>query len=239
MVPGQSRRCQSVEQGLAGSSAVVTCQSCGMVLRRLVQLYVGLVIYGIAAALQVRSVLGLDPWDVFHQGLANHLGLRIGTVVILVGAAVLLLWIPLRQRPGLGTISNAVLIGLAMNVALDVLPTGGPLWGRAGELAAGILLGGVASGMYIGAAFGPGPRDGLMTGLAARGLSLRLVRTGIELTVLAAGIALGGTFGVGTLVYALAIGPLAHVFVPAFTTAPRPAAASAPRVPACAPAPSR
>ena len=188
-----------------------------MVLRRLVQLYVGLVIYGIAAALQVRSVLGLDPWDVFHQGLANHLGLRIGTVVILVGAAVLLLWIPLRQRPGLGTISNAVLIGLAMNVSLDVLPTGGPVWGRAGELAAGILLGGVASGMYIGAAFGPGPRDGLMTGLARRtGRSIRLTRTAIEITVLLGGWALGGTVGIGTIAYALLIGPMTQFFLGIF-----------------------
>jgi uncharacterized membrane protein YczE len=194
--------------------------------RRLVQLYVGLLLYGLAGALQVRSGLGLDPWDVFHQGLARHLGLAIGTLVIIVGAAVLLLWIPLRQRPGLGTLSNVVLIGLSMNWSLALLPNSAPLGVRIAEMAGGILLCGVATGMYIGASFGPGPRDGLMTGLArVTGGSIRLVRTGIELTVLAAGWLLGGTVGIGTVAFALAIGPLAQIFLPIFkveTTAVEP-----------------
>ena len=189
------------------------------VVRRLVQLYIGLVLYGLAAALQLRSGLGLDPWDVFHQGIAKHTGLAIGTIVVIVGAAVLLLWIPLRQWPGIGTISNAVLIGVVMNLALQVLPTPHALGLRAAELVAAIVLCGIATGMYIGASFGPGPRDGLMTGLARRtGRSIRLTRTLIELTVLSAGWLLGGTVGIGTVAYALAIGPLAQLFLRVFDT---------------------
>jgi uncharacterized membrane protein YczE len=185
--------------------------------RRLVQLYVGLPLYGLSGALMVRSRLGLDPWDVLHQGLANHTGLEIGTISIIVGAAVLLLWIPLRQWPGLGTVSNVVLIGLTMNVSLDLLPSSAPLGVRIGEMVGGVALCGAATGMYIGAEFGSGPRDGLMTGLARRtGRSIRLVRTGIEVTVLAAGWLLGGTVGAGTVLFALAIGPLAQVFLPLF-----------------------
>lgn len=186
---------------------------------RLTQLYIGLCLYGLAAALQVRAGLGLDPWDVFHQGVAKHVGLAIGTVVILVGIVVLLSWIPLRQRPGLGTVSNVVLIGVSMNLSLQVLPPVHAFAVRIPMLAFGILLCGVATGMYIGADYGPGPRDGLMTGLARRtGRSIRLVRTSIEVTVLLAGWALGGTVGVGTVAYALAIGPLAQVFLPLFAT---------------------
>ena len=186
-------------------------------LRRLSQLYIGLLLYGLAAALQVRSGLGLDPWDVFHQGLAKHVGLAIGTLVIIVGAAVLLLWIPLRQRPGLGTVSNVVLIGLALNWSLQLLPAHAALGWRITDLVVGVLLCGVATGMYIGARFGPGPRDGLMTGLARRtGGSIRLVRTAIEVSVLAAGWLLGGTVGIGTVLFALAIGPLAQIFLPLF-----------------------
>lgn len=200
--------------------------------RRLVQLYLGLWLYGFGAALQVRAGLGLDPWDVFHQGGARHLGLAIGTVLIIVGALVLLLWIPLRQRPGLGTVSNALLIGIALNNALDWLPDVHAVWLRAGTLAAGIVLGGLATGMYIGAHYGPGPRDGLMTGLARRtGRSIRLVRTGIEITVLLAGWALGGTVGVGTVAYALAIGPLAQVFLGVFDTSGGPRASRHPAPP--------
>jgi uncharacterized membrane protein YczE len=185
--------------------------------RRLVQLYAGLMLYGLAGALQVRSNLGLDPWDVFHQGLAHHLGLAIGTLVIIVGAAVLLLWIPLRQWPGLGTVSNVVLIGLSMNWSLSLLPGGAPLGWRIAEMVGGITLCGIATGMYIGASFGPGPRDGLMTGLArVTGGSIRLVRTGIELTVFGIGWLLGGTVGIGTVAFALAIGPLAQIFLPIF-----------------------
>lgn len=190
--------------------------------QRLAQLYIGLLLYGLSGALQVRSGLGLDPWDVLHQGISRHVDLAIGTVVIIVGAAVLLLWIPLRQRPGLGTLSNVVLIGVAMNESLQVLPKSMPLGWRIGEMLAGVLLCGVATGMYIGANFGPGPRDGLMTGLArVSGRSIRLTRTGIEITVLVGGWLLGGTVGVGTVVFALAIGPLAQLFLPLFATSQR------------------
>jgi uncharacterized membrane protein YczE len=186
-------------------------------IRRLVQLYVGLWLYGLAAALQVRSGLGLDPWDVFHQGLSKHVGLAIGTVVIIVGAAVLLAWIPLRQRPGLGTLSNVVLIGVSMNVSLELLAPVHVMAGRIGEMVGGIVLCGIATGMYIGAHYGPGPRDGLMTGLARRtGRSIRLVRTGIEVSVLALGFVLGGRVGVGTVLFAVSIGPLAQLFLRLF-----------------------
>jgi uncharacterized membrane protein YczE len=186
-------------------------------LRRLSQLYVGLLCYGVAGGLMVRGRLGLDPWDVFHQGVAQRMGLEIGTVVIIVGAAVLLAWLPLRQRPGLGTISNIVLIGLAMNGTLAVLDDPHPMAARIVYMLGGVLLSGVATGLYIGANLGPGPRDGLMTGLARRtGRSIRLVRTGIEVSVLITGWILGGQVGAGTVLYALAIGPLAQVFIPLF-----------------------
>jgi uncharacterized membrane protein YczE len=185
--------------------------------RRLGQLYIGLLLYGLAGALQVRSGLGLDPWDVFHQGLSRHTGLAIGTLVIIVGAVVLLAWIPLRQRPGLGTLSNVVLIGVSMNLSLQWLPHVRRLPWRITDMLVGVALCGVATGMYIGANFGPGPRDGLMTGLARRtGGSIRLTRTAIEVTVLVVGWLLGGTVGVGTVLFALAIGPLAQVFLPLF-----------------------
>jgi uncharacterized membrane protein YczE len=186
---------------------------------RLVQLYIGLLLYGVSGALQVRSGLGLDPWDVFHQGISRHTGLAIGTVLIIVGAVVLLGWIPLRQRPGLGTVSNVVLIGISMNLSLDWLPHVHRLPWRIGDMLSGILLCGIATGMYIGAHLGPGPRDGLMTGLARRtGRSIRLTRTAIEATVLVAGWALGGTVGIGTVLFAVLIGPLAQFFLPVFST---------------------
>ena len=183
---------------------------------RLAQLYVGLVLYGISASLLVLAGLGLDPWDVFHQGLSRTFGLAIGTWAIIVGVAVLLLWIPLRQRPGIGTVSNVILVGLTMNVVLGHVHAPRAMAARIACLVCGVFLNGVATGAYIGAGLGPGPRDGLMTGLAARGLSIRVVRTGLEVTVLAIGWLLGGTVGVGTVVYALSIGPLAHVFIPLF-----------------------
>ncbi|MEH1099320.1 membrane protein YczE [Micromonospora sp. CPCC 205561] len=188
-------------------------------LRRLTQLYAGLVLYGVSMALMITSGLGLDPWDVFHQGLSELTGLSFGTVTIAVGALVLLLWIPLRQRPGLGTVSNVVVIGLVVDATLALLPTGGPLGVRIGMLVVGIVANGAATGLYLGASLGPGPRDGLMTGYVARrpGRSLRLVRTVIEVTVLALGWLLGGTVGVGTVAYALTIGPLTQVFLPLFT----------------------
>jgi uncharacterized membrane protein YczE len=186
--------------------------------RRLVQLYVGLVLYGISLALMVRAQLGLDPWDVLHEGLANRLPLTFGQVVIVVGALVLLAWIPLRQRPGLGTISNVFVIGLAVDAALAVLPAPEPMAWRITFLAAGVVLNSVATAAYIGARLGPGPRDGLMTGLVARtGRSVRIVRTSIELSVLAGGWLLGGTVGVGTVLYAISIGPLVHVLLPRLT----------------------
>ncbi|MEV1330176.1 hypothetical protein AB0J20_11420 [Micromonospora costi] len=195
--------------------------------RRLTQLYVGLAFYGISMALMIRSNLGLNPWDVFHQGLSERTGLSFGTVTIAVGAVVLLLWIPLRQRPGIGTVSNVVVIGLVVDATLALLPAGGPLWARIGLLVAGIVGNGAATGLYLGARLGPGPRDGLMTGFVARRphRSIRLVRTVIEVTVLALGFLLGGTAGIGTVAYALAIGPLAQLFVPLFAVAgPEPAA---------------
>ncbi|HEX5541671.1 MAG TPA: hypothetical protein VFX60_08915 [Micromonospora sp.] len=203
-------------------------------MRRLTQLYVGLVLYGISMALMIGSALGLNPWDVFHQGLSRHSGLSIGTVTILVGAVVLLLWIPLRQRPGLGTISNVVVIGLAVDAALALLPTLTHLAARIGLLLAGIVLNGVATGLYIGARLGPGPRDGLMTGFVARrpGRSIRVVRTFIEVAVLAVGWLLGGTLGMGTVAYALTIGPLAQLFIPMFTVAPATEAVTPPPTPA-------
>jgi uncharacterized membrane protein YczE len=193
-----------------------------LLVRRLLQLYIGLLVYGLAGALQVRSGLGLDPWDVFHQGIAEHVGLQIGTVLILVGAAVLLLWIPLHQKPGLGTISNVVLVGVSMNLSLDWLPTPSVWEARVAYMVVGVVLTGLATGMYIGANFGAGPRDGLMTGLArVTGRSIRVSRTAIEVTVLAVGWLLGGTVGIGTVVFALAIGPLAQIFLPIFALKPR------------------
>jgi len=183
---------------------------------RLAQLYGGLVLYGISSSLLVLAGLGLDPWDVFHQGLSRTFGLAIGTWAIIVGGIVLLLWIPLRQRPGIGTISNVVLVGLTMNVVLGHVHAPHGMAARVACLVCGVVLNGIATGAYIGVGLGPGPRDGLMTGLAARGHSIRVVRTGLEVTVLVIGWLLGGTVGVGTVVYALSIGPLAHVFIPLF-----------------------
>lgn len=186
--------------------------------RRLAQLYVGLVLYGISLALMVRAQLGLDPWDVLHEGLANRLPLTFGQVVIVVGALVLLAWIPLRQRPGLGTISNVFVIGLAVDAALAVLPAPEPIAWRIVFLVSGVVLNSVATAAYIGARLGPGPRDGLMTGLVARtGRSVRTVRTSIELSVLAGGWLLGGTVGLGTVLYAISIGPLVHFLLPLLT----------------------
>jgi uncharacterized membrane protein YczE len=188
--------------------------------RRLAQLYAGLVLYGASMALQIRAGLGLDPWDVFHQGVADRTGLSFGTVVIITGAVVLLAWIPLRQRPGFGTVSNVFVIGIAVDATLAVLPHAGSAPVAVAMLLAGVGLNGLAGGAYIGAGLGPGPRDGLMTGLVRRtGGSVRAVRTTIEVGVLVVGAALGGTVGVGTLVYALSIGPLVHAFLPRLTVA--------------------
>ncbi|MER6915929.1 hypothetical protein ABT354_30005 [Streptomyces sp. NPDC000594] len=179
--------------------------------RRLLQLYGGLLLYGFSSALLVRAGLGLEPWNVLHQGLSELTGLSIGTMAILVGAAVLLLWIPIRQRPGLGTVSNVVVIGLAMDGSLALLPQIHGLALGIPLMVAGVVLNGIATGLYIAARFGPGPRDGLMTGLhRLTGRSIRLVRTGLEVTVVATGFVLGGSVGIGTVLYALAIGPIAQ-----------------------------
>jgi uncharacterized membrane protein YczE len=192
--------------------------------RRLIQLFTGLVLYGLSMAFFVQSDLGLDPWDVFHQGLAKVTGISFGWVVILLGIPILLLWIPLRQRPGYGTIANLVVIGLVVDGALALLPAASGIPARVSYLVAGILMNGLATGLYIGANMGPGPRDGLMTGLAKRfpRLSIRLVRTSIELSVLGVGFLLGGTVGIGTVAYALAIGPLVQLFLPLCTIKPVP-----------------
>jgi len=182
--------------------------------RRLVQLYAGLVLYGVSSSMLLLAGLGVDPWDVFHQGLSRRFGLGVGTWAILVGVAVLALWIPLRQRPGFGTLNNAVIVGLVMDVMLAVVPPVHGLSAQVVVMVSGVVLNGIATGAYIGAGLGPGPRDGLMTGFAARGHSIRIVRTSIELTVLCTGWLLGGTVGVGTVVYALGIGPIAHVTIP-------------------------
>jgi uncharacterized membrane protein YczE len=193
----------------------------GHLARRLIQLYGGLALYGASSALLVRSGLGLEPWNVLHQGLAERTGLSIGVVLTLLGAAVLLAWIPLRQRPGLGTISNVLVIGMAMDATLALMPDAHGWATRVTLMVAGIVLNGAATGLYIAARFGPGPRDGLMTGLHQfTGVSIRLVRTGIELAVVATGFALGGTVGIGTLLYALAIGPLAQAFLRVFAVPP-------------------
>ncbi|MEW1657280.1 hypothetical protein [Streptomyces sp. NPDC093707] len=185
--------------------------------RRLVQLYVGLVAYGVSMGLMVRAGLGLEPWSVLNQGLARHTGVSIGTVTIASGALILLLWIPLRQRPGLGTVSNVVILGLVMDATIALVPEVRLLAIRIPLLVTAVVLNGAATGLYISARFGAGPRDGLMTGLHLRtGRPVRLVRTCIEVTVLAAGFALGGSLGVGTVVYALAIGPLAQFFLRRF-----------------------
>ncbi|WP_324788565.1 hypothetical protein [Streptomyces sp. H51] len=185
--------------------------------RRLIQLYSGLVLYGASSALLVEAGLGLEPWNVLHQGLAELTGLTIGAVSIVVGAAVLLLWIPLRQRPGLGTVSNVFVVGLAMDGTLALVPDAHSLTVRVPLLLGGVLLNGVATGLYIAARLGPGPRDGLMTGLHRRtGRSIRLIRTALEVAVVATGFALGGTVGVGTVLYAVSIGPLAQLFLRVF-----------------------
>ncbi len=185
---------------------------------RIPQLLVGLWLYGFAMALFVRSGLGLDPWDAFHAGLQRFLGWSFGTVVIVVGFAVLLLWIPLRQWPGLGTVANAVVIGLATDATLAIVPQSADGLTSWLLLLVGLVVNGLAGALYIGSQLGPGPRDGLMTGLAKRtGWSLRLVRTGLELSVLGVGWALGGAVGVGTLVYAVLIGPLVQFFLPLVT----------------------
>lgn len=187
---------------------------------RVTLLAVGLSLYGFSDGLLVQAGLGLDPWDVLHQGLSRVSGLQVGTCSILVGAVVLLGWVPLRQRPGLGTLCNVVVIGTVLNLTLDVVPAPRALPSQVGMLVVAVLLNGLATGAYIGAGLGPGPRDGLSTGIAARGVPMRRVRTVIELSVLLTGWLLGGSVGIGTVVYALAIGPITHLTIPALRIRP-------------------
>lgn len=205
--------------------------------RRVMQLLVGLVLYGTGCALTVEAGLGVDPWTVFAQGVSIHTGIGIGWVTNIVGFLVLLLWIPLRQKPGIGTIANILLVGTSMQVALAVIP---PISGPVAQFAVlvgGILLVAIASGLYIGARFGPGPRDGLMTGMHARlGWPIWACRALVELTVLLVGWLLGGTVGIGTVLFAFLIGPLVHVALPLLDTgrnpAPQPSELSARGTPA-------
>jgi uncharacterized membrane protein YczE len=189
--------------------------------RRLARCITGLGLCGIGFALLVRADLGLDPWDVFHQGVSDRIGLPIGTVAILTGFVLLLVWIPLRERPGVGTILNAVLIGAVMDLVLPRLPEPGGAAAAWAMLLGGIAIGGAGIGLYIGAGLGPGPRDGIMTGVSRRWGSVRVVRTGIELAALAVGWVLGGTVGIGTLVFAVAIGPVVQVTLGRLSLPPR------------------
>jgi uncharacterized membrane protein YczE len=181
---------------------------------RLKRLFAGLVLFGVSVAMMLAAGLGVDSWDVLHQGLAHRLGVTLGAVIVAVSVGVLVLWIPLRERPGTGTVANAVVVGIVADLTLRLLPTPQGSPARAVLLAGGIVFNGFATGLYIGAGLGSGPRDGLMTGLAARtGWSIRRVRTAIEIVVLAIGVALGGPIGIGTVAYALLIGPLTQVFL--------------------------
>jgi uncharacterized membrane protein YczE len=201
----------------------------GRLARRLPQLYFGLYLYGVSLALMVRGALGLAPWDVLHSGFIRHVPMTLGQAVVVFSFVVLVLWIPLREMPGLGTVSNALVVGFSADLTLAVLSRPDAIAARIALMLGGVVLCGFASALYIGAQLGRGPRDGLMTGLARRtGLSLRLVRTGLEVAVVVIGLLLGGTLGVGTVVYALAIGPLTQLMLPWLTVD---VAAPAPAVP--------
>ncbi|CAN5834059.1 membrane protein [soil metagenome] len=184
--------------------------------RRLIQLVLGLVTAGIGLALGVRADLGLGPWDVLHQGIAERAGVSMGLVVIAVGVVVLLSWVPLHQRLAMGTVINVFTVGAVLDLSLGVLPEIHGMVAQGSAMVAGVVAVGLGSGLYLGAGLGPGPRDGLMTALAARGPSIRLVRTAIEVSALGLGWLLGGTIGVGMVVFALAIGPLVQLFLDAF-----------------------
>lgn len=188
--------------------------------RRVPRLVLGLVLFGLGLALMVAADLGLGPWEVFHQGISDQTGIPIGTVGIITGALVLFLWIPLRERIGLGTLLNVIIIGVVIDLTLLVLEEPSAATAQWTYLLAGLLAVGVGSGYYIGAGLGPGPRDGLMTGLARRGYSVALARTGIEVAALVAGALLGGTVGVGTILYAFGMGPLVAYFLPRLTVKP-------------------
>jgi uncharacterized membrane protein YczE len=190
-------------------------------LQRTIRLLAGLVLFGLALALLVQADLGLDPWTVFAQGVSRHTGLSLGTVTVLSSLLVLTMWIPLRQQPGVGTIANAVVVGPVLDLGIALIPAAGQPATQAAFLAAAIVGTAVATGLYIGAGWGPGPRDGLMTGLAAHGVPMGVARTTIELTVLLGGWILGGTVGIATAIFALAIGPLVARALPLITLSPR------------------
>jgi uncharacterized membrane protein YczE len=216
----QTARPFAVEDGHMSLTALHSVPVSTAPARRLVQLAIGLWLYGASMAMQIRASLGLAPWDVLHEGLTKRTGLSFGTITIVVGVVVLLCWIPLRQRPGVGTVSNVIVVGVAVDATLAVLPAPSGLALRAVLLTAGVVLNAVAAAVYLGARLGPGPRDGLTTGFCARtGTSLRLVRTVVEVLVLGSGWLLGGTIGIGTVLYALAIGPLTQAFLPRLTWA--------------------
>ena len=197
--------------------STTACQTLAVLFRRSTMLLVGLSLFGISLGLVVRAGLGLAPWDVFHEGVSERIGASLGTVIVVTSFVVLLLWIPLRERPGVGTIGNAILVGVWVDITMAIIPEiDGALPGRVGLLLLGVSINGLATGLYIGAGMGSGPRDGLMTGIASRGHSIRVVRTSIEAIVLITGFALGGTVGIGTLLYAFAIGPIAHKTIPTF-----------------------
>lgn len=190
------------------------------VTRRLLTLTLGLVAFGVSIALIVVADLGLDPWTVFHQGMAKHTPLTLGQATIATSFAVLAVWIPLREKPGLGTIGNAIVVGLVVDLTLALLPDAERIWIRIGSLVLGIIGTGIASGLYIGAGLGSGPRDGLMTGFAQFGWPIRRIRTAIEATALLSGWLLGGSVGIGTVLFAVGIGPIVHVALPLFAIGP-------------------
>lgn len=198
--------------------------------RRILQLLLGLPLYGAGGAFIIAAGQGVDPWTALAQGLSVRTGIGVGWVTNILGLLVLLLWIPLRQRPGAGTIANILVVGTAMQITLELVPGPPPGIAQLGMLIAGIVMVAVASGLYIGARLGPGPRDGLMTGLHGRlGMPVWAARASVELTVLTIGWMLGGTVGVGTVLFALTIGPLVHVALPLLRTSDSHLGDSAPR----------
>ena len=183
---------------------------------RLARCAFGLFLFGLGITFFIRAQLGLAPWDVFHTGVSDKTDVAVGTVIIIVGVFLLLLWIPLRQRPGIGTIMNAIEIGLVVNLTKPIIGEPDHIVGRLALMLAGLVIVGFGSAIYIGSGLGAGPRDGLMLGLSERGISIRLARTAIELAVLVTGIALGGPIGLGTVAFALGIGPIVQVLLPRF-----------------------
>jgi uncharacterized membrane protein YczE len=215
MYPDSTLGKRLVKSSNTRSAGPVAQLRAGRLGRRLPQLFIGLVLYGVSLALMVRGNVGLAPWDVLHSGLIRHVPITLGQAVVLMSFVVLVLWIPLRERPGIGTIANALVVGFSADATLWLLEEPSALPARVALMIGGVVLCGIATGLYIGAQLGRGPRDGLMTGLHRRtGLSLRLVRTLLEVAVVLVGLLLGGVLGVGTVVYALAIGPLTQLFLP-------------------------